>query len=346
MGKDVPATVQEPVYHSRGRFVLGCTLAAVLLAGLAEVFLCWFPPKDLQPYLGEASPLAGIYRPDPNFSITYRSWEAFCNDNAERLRLFGPFAGSPDGRPIWAFFGNSFVQAPGMLADHVRVLVPDRRVFNLGRNEPLYLQLAQIQLLVESGLEPERIFVVLMPVDVIELGQKPLATHRVTAQGALTYQPRQPAGPVGWLIGHSRLALTAWVRGGWQRGNPDFRSTTVYEGVGEPLLGDLCWLFGNLARFVRARHIPVTVILIPAYHQIRYGASCGFQNDVGAMLRQQGYDVLDLRDSFRRQPDLDELFLPDKHFTPLGNWVLLAALLDHVHGQESLTRAGKEGDKP
>lgn len=312
------------------RFALGCVLSVALLGGFAEVYLRLFPPRDLYPYLGEASPLTGIYQPDDDFNIGYRGWEALSAENAERLSAFLPFASHEDGRPLWAFFGNSFVQAPDMLADTARKALPGRRVFHLGRNEELCLRLAQIKLLLENGLRPERVFVALMPVDVLGLGAQPLATQRVTARGALTYElPHFPA-PLDGVVRHSRLGLAACVRTGWQLGNPHFRRNTLYNGVGEPLLGDLRHLFANLNRVARRHGVPVTVLLIPAYHQICCGASCGFQDNLGAMLRQEGLDVFDPRDAFRAQPNQEGLFIPDRHFSPRGNQILLSELLGHL----------------
>jgi len=333
-------------FRARVRFLLGFILGVGLLTGLAESYLRLFPPRDLCPFLGDASPLRGLYKADADFGISYRSWDAFRQDNDERMAAFQSFEASSTAPPVWVFFGNSFVQAPGMLADHARHAVHERRIFNLGRNEPLPIRLAQIRLLLEHGLEPERIFIAVMPVDMIALGEQPLATYQVTANGALTYRPRRPAGPLGWLIGRSRLPLTAWVRTGQQRGNPRFQAGKLYEGVEEPLLGDLRLLFGNLARLARAHQVPITILLIPAYHQIRYGASCGFQDTLGRLFHEQGFDVFDPRDAFRQQPDLDALFIPDRHFAPLGNQILLSELLRHLRSQESLTRANAEARRP
>jgi hypothetical protein len=155
--------------------LLGGLLAVSFLAGLAELFLRWFPPRDLHAFLGEASPLTGIYRADADFGVSYLSWKAFCRDNAARLGPL-PLSRQDDGRPLWAFFGNSFVQAPGMLADHARAHVPDRRIFNLGRNEHVPLRFAQIKLLLDNGLEPDRLFFNLMPADLLILGEQPLET--------------------------------------------------------------------------------------------------------------------------------------------------------------------------
>lgn len=330
----------------RLHFILGCLAAVLLLAGLAEVFLRWFPPADLHPFLGEQSPLTGIYRPDADFAVTYRSWEDFCTDNAARLKDYVPFERSADPRPLWAMFGNSFVQAPGMLADTARQALPDHRIFNLGRNELPFVRLAQIKLLLEHGLRPERIFVEFMPVDVLPLGPQPLDTVRVTTKGALTYEPRLPPGPAGWLVRHSRVALTAWVRAGRQHGNPGFKSGRVYEGVGEPLRGDLARLFGNLARLGRQYHVPVTVVLIPAYHQVVRGDPCGFQHVLGDMLRGYGLDVFDPRAAFIHFPNAQSLFLPDLHFNEAGNRLLLAELLKHLQRLPAPVAVAREVRRP
>jgi hypothetical protein len=312
------------------RAMLGGALAAGLLLGVTEVYLRQFPPGEHHAYLGEASPLTGIFLPDKDFGVTYRSWEAFYADNAERLRPFFPPRENPDSRRVWAFFGNSFVQAPGMLADRARELVGNRRVFNLGRNEHLFVRLAQIKLLLQKGFVPERIFVLLMPVDMLALGVQPLRTIYVTSQGALTYIPRLPGGVAGWLAEHSRLAKAAWFRAGYHRGNSGFRKRTLSERVQEPLLGDIRHLFSGLARVTREHGVPVTVILIPSYEQIMGRAGFGFQDTLGPLLRQQGYDVFDPRDAFGPKPERAALFLPDKHFTALGNQMVLSRLLAHL----------------
>ena len=95
-----------------------------------------------------------------------------------------PLGASADARPVWAFFGNSFVQASGMLADTARGRVTDKCVFNLQRNEHLCVRLAQVRVLLEHGWQPERIFLVLMPLDVAPLGSDNLDSLYVTAKGA------------------------------------------------------------------------------------------------------------------------------------------------------------------
>jgi hypothetical protein len=317
---------------SRWLFLVGCILPPAILGILAELYLSFFPPKDLHSYLGDSSPLSGIYRSDEDFGATYVSWEQFQEANADRLEPYLPLRHPRDGRPIWAFFGNSFVQAPGMLADQARMHVTDHCIFNLGRNEHLVIRLAQIKLLLEQGLAPERIFVELMPLDLASLGEQPLATLRVSSRGALLYEPRLPSGPLGWLMRHSRAAFTAWCRSGRQRGNPDFRPSRLTERLEEPLLGDLRLLFERLARRAREHQVDVTVVLIPNHEQIQGRAPFGFQDTLTPLLRQQGFDVFDPRQVFCSYADRTALFVPDKHFSTKGNELLLAELLHHVHG--------------
>jgi hypothetical protein len=330
---------------SRCWFVLGCVLAVAFLTALAEIYLDYFPTKDLKDYLGEKSPLTGIYVPNNDFGVAYRSWEAFCADNALRMSDYLPLVHRAGEPPLWAFFGNSFVQAPGMLADCARANVHDHRIFNLGRNELFFVRLAQVKLLLDNGLQPERIFVELMPTDTLPLGTQPLKTIRVTSKGALTYEPQLPGGPADWFVRHSRLAMTAWVRSGRQSGNPKFNKGTLYEGIEEPLRGDLERLFTNLARVAGAKNVPVTVLLIPAYHQVVLGASCGFQDTLRPMLDRLGYDVFDPREPFRNVANPKTLFMPDHHFNARGNQVLLAELLRHLErsacsGRHSAPSAG------
>jgi hypothetical protein len=318
---------------------LGAALACAVLSGLAEGFLRLFTPSEFDAYMGEQSLRAGIYRPDPDFCVAYRSWEEFREDNATRLAAYLPFDIRMESGKLWAFFGNSFVHAPGMLADHARAVVHDRCIFNLGRNEELYLRLAQIRLLLEHGLSPERIFITLMPVDLISLGRQPLNTIRVTAKGAIAYEPRLPTGWAGSLVRHSRLAWCAWLRAGEQVGDPGFRLADLNHAVEPTLIRDLSWLFGNLARVTREHHVSVTIVLIPNYEQIFGQAGFAFQDTLGPILKKQGFDVLDPRDTFCCHSDHPALFVPDKHFSPLGNQLLVGALLDHIR-RKQLAQAG------
>jgi hypothetical protein len=309
------------------RFLIGCGLAVTCLFGLAEVFLQLFPPSDLKPFLGERSGLTGLYKPDPDFAVTYRSFDAFAADNAPALKRYQPLAKAAD-RPVWAMFGNSFVQAPGMLADTARQRLADRVIFNLGRNEPLPVRFAQIKLLLENGLKPERIIVEVMPVDMAV--PQPLDRILITSQGALTQNPTVPPGVAGWLVSNSRLALTAWCRCGWQQPISGFNRNTIQQKLPQPLESDVDRLFVGLARTARDHGVPVTIILIPSHEQICKGAAFGFQDTLAALARRHGLDVCDVREGFLNHSDKPALFIPDKHFSELGNSILLNELLRHL----------------
>ena len=302
----------------------------------------YFPPVDLYPYLGDASPAQGIYQLDPDFRVTYKSWDAFHDDNAARLNLYLPFAKFAAGPRLWAMFGNSFIQAPGMLADHARVLVPDHCIFNLARNENLLVRLAQIKLLLDAGLQPERIFIELMPVDLAVLGEEPLSTVHVNARGALGYEPHLPAGPLGSVVRNSRLAFTAWTRTGRHKGNREFDRRTLYQGLHPRLYTDVAELFGNLAQIVQSHGVPVTILLIPSFDQVVGNASFGFQDQLADLFRGQGYDVLDPRTPFRQQEDPASLYIPDKHLSNAGNVLLTGEILDHLREVRVASLSGRK----
>jgi hypothetical protein len=311
---------------------VGVAVAVFLALGsLGELFLRAFPPKDLQPYLGDASPLTGLYLPDDEFAATYRSWDAFADDNAARLKEYLPLERAGAGRPLWAMFGNSFIHADGMLADTARTSVSDHRIFNLGRNEPLPIRCAQLRELLNHGLAPERVIFELMPLDTWGLAQSPLQSWHVTPRGAITHTPRTPAGPAGWLIGRSRLALAAWIRTNRHVADPSLQPSQLLNGLGADHLADLRRLFAGIAGACHRRNIPVTVLLIPTYDQIAKGKSFGFQDCLTPKLRDLGIDVCDPRTPFCGYADKPALFIPDKHFSPAGNAILLAELLGHFH---------------
>lgn len=318
---------QPPRARAAVYAVLGCVASVTVLASLAECFLRRFPPQPQQAYLGEASQRRGPFKADETFGVAYASFDDFTAENVDRMQPFLPLPAP--GPPLWAFFGNSFVQAPGMLADTLRERVPSRRIFHLGRNEDLIVRFAQIALLLERGLRPERIFVVLMPIDLLGLGAQPLATVQVTDRGAIGYRPRLPHGAGEWLFARSAIARAAWFRAGRQRGNPDFDSHALYDYVDPVLLDDLRRLFTRLKVRTDAQAVPVTVVLIPAYHQVLRGARYGFQDTVAALLSEIGYDVFDPRAAFARAAS-PTLFVPDKHLSPDGNRLLASALLAHL----------------
>ncbi|MFO0930033.1 MAG: hypothetical protein U0736_23915, partial [Gemmataceae bacterium] len=95
------------------RTVLGFAVALLLFLGGGELIVRWFPPADLCQHLGKASPLTGPFRADASFGVQYRSWEAFESLYRDRLQSYADCLSGQEKRPVWAFFGNSFVQAQG-----------------------------------------------------------------------------------------------------------------------------------------------------------------------------------------------------------------------------------------
>jgi hypothetical protein len=316
--------------------ILGFSAAAAVMFALTEGYLRLSPPSEYEPYLGDASARRGPFVAGGGFGVAYRSFDHFVAANDGRLRAFLPL--SAPGAPLWALFGNSFVQAPGMLGDTVRDRVRDRRIFFLGRNEDLFVRFAQIALLLEHGLRPERIFVTLMPTDLIGLGAQPLATLQISDGGAIGYRPRLPGGAAGWVVARSAVARTAWFRAGRHRGNPSFDQRRVTDHLDDPLLGDLRRLFGALAEVAHASGVPVTVLLIPTYQQVLHGASYAFQSTLTPLLTEMGFDVCDPRDAFAAAAS-PSLFAADWHFSPAGNGLLAEALLAHLRRGGALAAA-------
>ena len=324
---------QFSAQQQRWAFAVGMatTLTALLVPG--ELFLRYAPPRDFRPYLGDASGLKGTFRPGGRFGVRYSSWQAFRGDYADRLPALLPPAGRADGRPVWAMFGNSFVQAPGMLADTARAAVADRRVFNLGRNEVLPVRLAQIELLLAQDLRPERVFVVLLPIDALAFTQHSLDQLHVSEAGAVTYRPRLPGGAAGRALSATRLGLLGWVRTGRHQALPGFRNSAILDGLPPCVAGDFRVMFTGLAELAAERRVPVTVVVIPSHEQVTRGAPQGCLDDLARLAREAGLDACDVREPFLRDADKASLFIPDKHFSARGNRLLLDAILDHLARQ-------------
>jgi len=311
----------------RLKFAVGAVLAFVLFLTCGEIFLRFWPVPDLLPFLGDESPLTGPFSPDPDIAIAYRSYGAFRAANAPRVATFDPAPG--DNRSVWALFGNSFVHAPGMLADTLREVVTDRRIVNLGRNEPLPVRVAQIRVLLTHGFRPERIFFMILPVDMLTIGPYPLSTWHVTPRGAITYRVSRPPG-----LGHlaeSRLFLSAWTRSRRHQGNPEFRSHFFNEFVHPLLEADLGRLLAVLSAAGRAAKVPITIVLVPNREQVIADAPDFIQQAIRRIAHVQNIEAIDLRNDFRFQPNKRELFLPDGHFSVKGNAVLITAILNQLN---------------
>jgi hypothetical protein len=287
-------------------------------------------------YLGNDSPLAGPYTASELWGVAYQSLDALRAKYDKPFREFGTFSSIHDKRPIWMFVGNSFVQAPGMLGDTASALLPDHRIFFLRQNEHLLPRLSVVQTLLESGLKPHRIFVVLVPVDIATIGPQPIATVTANGSGALVYRPRLPPFEfASKMINHSRVAFCAWVRTGQAKGNPDFNPKELYEYIPQRTLSDIELLFGNLAMLQRAHGVPIDIVLVPTWEQVVGNKNWSFQNRLAQTATRANLNVIDPRNDFLSlsKRDRPSLYVPDKHLSASGNRRLLDAIVKHVNSE-------------
>jgi hypothetical protein len=310
----------------------GLVVAVASVFALGELYLRVAPPGDLARYLPDGD-RAGPFRSEPRYGVQYRSLDALAADNPGRLEPYRGLIGAPNPPPTWAFFGSSFAQAPGMLADTTRTFVPQRVTFNLGKNEPFPVRLAQAEFLLDNGLAPERIFLVIIPLDVAALLEHGLDQFRATDAGALVYAPRLPAVGAG-LVRISRLALKGWTRTTLHLNRPFVAAGTLHERVDPDVRADVRAVFGHLAAGALRHNVPVTVVLLPDYEQVCRGAKRAVQEALAEDARAVGFDVCDTCEAFRAWPEKAALFVPDKHFSEIGNRLLLATVLEHLKATE------------
>lgn len=305
-------------------------VAILSLFVLAEIHLILAPPKEILRFLGDAGNVSGIYRNDVVYGVNYRDDEAFRAEYRERHMELQPLLEGKNSLPVWAFFGNSFVHAQGMLADTLRTRIKTRKIFNLGKNTPLPIRFAEIELLLRLGLKPDRIIISFMPIDILRIGRFPLDTITVNLNGSLGNRPRVPPGFAGEVVLNSMFLLTSWVRAKRHRGNPNFSLRSARAKLEQPLTGDILHLFSSLSAVAGRSDVPVTVLLIPDDRQILRGEPFGFQDKLTPMLRELGFDVHDPRHDFLEHERRSELFLPDKHYSAIGNNILSNSLLRHI----------------
>jgi hypothetical protein len=330
MEEPVAAVAKSPGKgRARLQFVVGFAVAVIALVAIGEVALRVAPPRAIKPYLADDD-TPGPFRSDPVYGVQYRSWDSFREDYATELKPHEKLFSTPNPPRTWAMFGSSFVHADGMIADTTRKHVSNRHVFNLGRNEFLYVRAAQIDLLLEHGLRPERILFALMPLDVSVLARHTFAQVHAGAGGALAYDPRLPAMG-GSIIENSRLAMAGWVRADMQHAIPFFKPAEMTKRMDQRVLIEVRYLFERIADVTKRHRVPVTVLLIPNWEQITKGEAYAFQDALKPIALETGFDVLDVRDVFRNYPDKAALFLPDKHFTDIGNRILLDEFVKHLH---------------
>ena len=324
----------RPVWKLGAGFLLGLIFPLVL----AEMFVRMHPPADIQEFLGDDSPLQGCYQRDPVLGADYKSYECIRQKYAVRLDELGSLTlpGS-----TWAWFGNSFVQAPGMLGDTATAAMPGTRMFYLKQNEPLYLRIAQARLLLKNGLRPQRLIFAFHPVDTLYLCRQPLSSIYVNDHGAITYRPRRQSGLSGTLMRHSRLALIPWLRSGQQVAKPSYRPHKVTSYVPTWLAADLRSFVRMLGDMSREYGTTVTVLLIPNRGQVFGEAKFALQDALSAMCREQQIDCCDVGQVFLEATEKPSLFLPDWHFSLRGNQLLWNALQTHLEATEKEKGNGK-----
>jgi hypothetical protein len=315
--------------RARLQFAAGFAVAVIALIAIGEVALRAAPPRNVQPYLADDE-TPGPFKSDPVCGVQYKSWQAFHDDYWEELIPHEKLFTADPPPKTWAMFGSSFVHATGMLADTTRKYVPNRHVFNLGRNEFVYVRAAQIDLLLEHGLKPERILFALMPLDISVLARHTFAMVHAGPNGALNYTPRLP--PIGGaIIRDSRLAMAGWVRADLQVATPFFNPADMTKRVDPRLTEETRYLFDCIAKSTTKHNVPVTILLIPNWEQVNKGAGYAFQDTLTPLAIDAGFDVLDVRDAFRNHSNKPALFVPDKHFSDLGNRILLNEFVKHLH---------------
>ena len=191
------------------------------------------------------------------------------------------------------------------------------------------MRLAQAEFLLDAGLPVDRVFFVVIPLDGFSFAMNGLDQIRVTPEGGLAYDPRLPAVGAS-LVRSSRLALKGWTRTGLHQNQPFYAVRDLNTRFDGPLLADFTAVFGYFAEAAARHKVSATVLLLPNHEQVTMGAGFAFQDAVALALRALGYDVCDVRQAFLDYPDKPALFIPDKHFSPTGNRVLLAAMLEHL----------------
>lgn len=322
------------------RFAIGLILGLLGPLAAGEMYARYRPPSDVNLYLGDLSPLHGPFRPDSALGADYQSFETLRAGYKPRLEELDAFR-SP--RPAWLWFGNSFVQAQGMLGDAAQAAMPDNLMVYLRRNEPFHVRAAQLRLLLQQGLRPERIIFVMLPIDTLLSPQRPIASIHVTPNGAITYRPRMPDDPLSSVIGHSRLALLGWVRSGWQNADPTYRPSHSARQVSPFVIDDVERVMRAIGQSARDHTVPVTVALLPNREQIYGKAGFIWQDAVTPIATSHGLDVFDARRVFDGLADKSSIFMPDGHFNPRGNALILAALMRHLDLEP---RAAAGGARP
>lgn len=325
----------------RGRLpqtLLGAILSLLAVLAGGEAYLRLAPPDDLRPYVIDRLSDTGPYVPDPVIGADYRSYAALHAIYPERL---DQLAAENAGRPVWMLFGNSFVQAPGMLGDTAQARIGDIQFFYVQRNDILLLRVAQLRRLLEQGHRPRRVVFAVMPIDCWGIALAAPSDMAVNGGGALGRRNHAPPMVPSWLADNSWLVLGAWTRSGGNTSFPGYGSNEPLNGQPPGMAAEFDRLFGEIGRLAKAYGFAATILMIPDREQVMGDTRRAPQEFFSAAAARAGLDYADSTDAFLAQSDRAGLFIPDGHFNDRGNAVLLDALLRHLG--EDAGRVGAEG---
>jgi hypothetical protein len=319
---------------ARLRLVAGILAGLLLPLFAAEYYVRLKPPHDLEPYLGDFGK-AGIYRPDPILRVDYRSIDDYTPFEAPRLADLKPLNTE---QPTWLFFGNSFA---GGLSGSARAQLRSHRVlFFREVKDELHMRIAQLRLLLENGLKPERVFFTIIPIEVARYVIRPLDWVYVNRQGAISSKYNSPGEPINTVLEQSWLARLAWVRSKLHLADPTYRMSRITESVPATAIEDFRTLFNALGEVSRKHGVPVTVVTLPDRRQILGESSFALQEQLSALIKSARLDKFDPSEVFLAYSDKRAIFLPDWHYTPIGSKLLLEALLKHLARPESVAAQG------
>jgi len=321
----------------RFRLFAGVIVGLIIPLIFGEAYARLYPPLDIQPYLGDESPLKGIYRPDPVLGVDYRSIADYRPYEAPLFAELRPL----NVPKTWLFFGNSF--AGGMSVTAREVLPSYRILFFREAKDRLHMRVAQARMLLRNGLRPERLIFTLISGEIAAYVKLPLSSVYVNRGGAITYRVRMPLAPWDQLLIHSRLVLMAWVHSGLYHAIPRFRPTQITETMPDIVVADFRRMLNAIGELSRQYEIPVTVVIFPDRHQILSGGSkFNMQKMIVELCQEAGLDVYDPSPLLLGYPDKKALYIPDWHYTASGNKMIFADFLNHLDQIESkkTTRLG------
>ncbi len=313
----------------------GWIIAAGVIAGLAvplllgEAFTRLRPPANIQAFLGDASPMTGIYRSDPVLRVNYRSPDLYRPAEAPRLSEIP----KNSVKPTWAFFGVSFGFGTARTAQK---LMPSHRIlFFREIGDRLNLRVQQARMIIDQGIKTDRLIFVLIPLEIARYTETPLSSFYVNRNGALTYTVRTPPRPFDWILRHSRLALVAWVRARRHNALPNFRLSSITENVPEIVRNDFRTMFGELGKLQREKGVPVTILVLPDRRQVLFDSSnYVLQKTMSTLAKEAGIDLYDPVELLRAEPDRWGLYVPDWHYTESGYRLILKGLGEHLKNKQ------------